>query len=243
MTTSAGAAQPVDTLICNQALGHLGSVKQIQNLDSDASTEAIVARTFYYGSRDDVLRAFPWPFATKFAQLQLVQSFPTSEWQYAYRLPSDCLLVRRICSGNRNDNRQSRVSFKIGADSSGGLIYTDWQNATQSTTATPALIPDVEYTFQQYNTAFWSTDFTTALGWKVAYYMAPMLAKGDPFQLRGYCEQQFKQVVSEAKAVAANEQQDDVIPESEFIRARDGMIANPWSCQPYKNFPGGYTTL
>lgn len=243
MTTSAGAAQPTDTLVNNMALAHVGSVKFIQNLDSDASAEAIISRSFYYSTRDEVLRAFPWGFATKFATLQLVQTAPTSEWAFSYRYPSDCLLFRRICSGLRTDNRQSRVSFKIGKDSQGQLILTDWQNAVQSTTGNPVLVPDCEYTFQAYDTQYWPSDFIQALSWKQAFYIAPAFFKGDPFQLRTFAEQQYEKALSEARAANANEEQPDMVPDSEFVRARDGILTNPYSDQTYKSFPGGFQAL
>jgi hypothetical protein len=247
MTLALGQTQNVDTFIANLALAHVGSGAFIQNLATDQSAEGTVLNFFYYTTRDEVLRAFPWPFATKFAQLALVATFPTSEWSYAYRYPSDCLAVRRICSGNRNDNRDTRVPYKFSQDSQGMLILTDWQNAIQSTNnpPTPALVPDIEYTFQAYNTAFWPSDFIQALSWKLGFYVAPQLTRGgDSGQYQQVCDQQFQAHIQGAQAKAANEEQVDKLPESEMIRGRDGWFYPPyWAPENYMNEPGGYGVL
>lgn len=243
MTLSAGQAQPGDVTVVNFALAHVGSSAAIQNLDTDASNEAIVCRTFYYASRDEVLCEFPWAFATKFAQLSQVGNiYPTSEWTYTYRYPADCLSIRRICSGIRNDSRQSRVSYKISADSQGLLILTDWQAQAQSTAnpPSPMLIPDIEYTCRAYDPSQWPSDFIQALSFKLAYYIAPQLGKGDTFNIAPRMMQMYKDAMATAKARNWNEQQPDLEVESEFIRAREGLILNPYASQPYKNFPTGY---
>lgn len=243
MTLSAGQAQPGDITVVNLALAHVGASAYIQNLDTDASNEAIIARNFYYTCRDEVLCEFAWPFATKFAQLaQVGAQYPTSEWTYTYRYPSDCLMIRRICSGIRTDNRQSRVTYKIGSDAQGLLIYTDWQAQAQSTAnpPSPALIPDIEYTYRAYNPTLWSPLFIQALSFKLAYFMAPQLAKGDSMNVAAKMMAGYKEAMSSAKAQAANEEQPDLTPESEFVRARDGLALNPYASQPYKNFPTSY---
>lgn len=243
MTTPIGNAQPGDVTVCNFALGHVAAINSIQNLDTDPSPEAVVCRQFYYAARDEVLRAFDWGFATKFAQLGLVQNYPTNEYSYAYRYPSDCLKFRRICSGLRTDNRQSRVTFKLSQDSQGLIILTDWQNVIQ-TPPNPVLIPDCEYTFQAYNASFWPTDFIQALSWKLSFYIAPQLARGDSFQLRDQALANYTREIQKAQAEAANEQQVDVAPESEMIRAREGVWVYPyWDNENYQNLPGGYPIL
>src|SRR5688572_11149621 len=108
-----------ETEIANLALSHLGVGKEIANLETERSQEAVACRRFYDTARDATLRDFSWPFATKIAVLGLIEADPNDEWDYSYRYPSDCLQLRRILSGVRNDTRDSRVPFKLAHDDSG----------------------------------------------------------------------------------------------------------------------------
>src|SRR4051812_32897245 len=97
-----------DVGICNMALGHLAVGKAIGAL-TEASQEARACLRFYEQARDEVLRDFPWPFATTVEALALVAVQPTTEWGYSYRYPLNCLALRRIPSGVRNDTRGTTV--------------------------------------------------------------------------------------------------------------------------------------
>lgn len=104
--------------ICNLALSHLGIAKTVTVLATDATPESIACNQFMEQVIDEVLRDFPWPFATSYATLLLVEEDPTVEWDYSYRLPSDCRFVRRIVQddSSRNETRQSRAPFRIVRD-------------------------------------------------------------------------------------------------------------------------------
>lgn len=193
--------------ICNLALGHVGNSKTISAV-TENSNEANVLNRFYGISVNETMRALYWPFLRKTAALGLVESNPTTEWSYSYRYPSDCLEAIRILSGTRNDTRQSRVPYQILSDSSGLLIYTDTQDAVleyKKTEVTENLFPD---------------DFSMALSFKLAFYIAPTLAKGDPYKLGDRAQQNYQRHIMMAAANAANEQQDEELPDSEFIRNR-----------------------
>lgn len=197
------------TIISQLALSHLNITKQIADVDTEKSKEAAACRQFFEVARDELLRDFPWPFATKFAQLALIVESPTFEYGFAYRYPTDCLFIRRILSGLRNDNRQSRIHYRVGNDDAGRVIYTDQQNAAVEIT-----------TIDAQNPAKWDSDFALALSYRLASYIAPSLTGGDPFKTG---EQAFKlsQIhSSKAFANAKNEEQAEDYPESELIRAR-----------------------
>jgi hypothetical protein len=108
-----------DTEIANLAISHLGTGKVITDLETDRSQEAEVCRTFYEIGRDKTLRGYRWPFATKFAELNLVEEDPTTEWEFSYRYPADCLMLRRIIGSSRVEVRSSKIPYKIGKDASG----------------------------------------------------------------------------------------------------------------------------
>jgi len=196
------------TEICNLALSHIGVGKEIANLETEKSEEAAACRRFYDTARDEVLRDFTWPFATVMATLGLIEEDPNDEWSYSYRYPSDCLMFRRILSGQRTDTRDTRVPYKIAQDSSGTLIFTDQENA------------ECEYTIREDDPLRYPPDFVLAFSFLLASYIAPRLTGGDPFKLGQRALQLYALQISKAQANAKNEEQPDIEPDSEFTRAR-----------------------
>jgi len=203
-----------ETEICNMALSHLGVSKEIANLETERSAEASACRRFYDMTRDEVLRGFPWPFATKFAALGLVSDSDdddhgNDEWDYAYRYPTDCLKMRRIKSGTRNDSRSSRVPYIIAKDDEGKLIYTDQEDA------------EAEYTVLVDDPGLYPPDFVMALSLRLAAYIAPRLTAGDPFKMGDRSLKLYVLSQATAEANAVNEQQDEDTPDPDLIRARE----------------------
>lgn len=197
------------TEICNIALSHLGVGKEIANLETENSEEASACRRFYDIALEGTLRDFDWPFATKIADLGLVEEDPNDEWTYSYRYPTDCVKVRRLLSGERNDTHQSRQPYRIARDTSGRLVFTDLEDA------------QVEYTVLVEDPGQYPSDFTMALSLRIAIYVAPRITGGDPFKLGSRAEEMYRVILGKAQASAFNEEQPDVLPESEFIRARE----------------------
>jgi hypothetical protein len=197
------------TEIANMAISHLGTGKEISNLDTEKSEEASSCRRFFTNARDAVLKDCPWPFATEIATLGLIKENPNTEWDFSYRYPSDCLYVRKIQSGIRTDHRQSRVPYRVGQDASGLLIFTDEANAV------------LEYTKREEDSERFPSDFVLALSLKLAYHIAPRLSKGDPFKVKQELQKEYLQSIYMAKASALNEEQPDEEPESQFIRFRE----------------------
>ena len=197
------------TEIANLALSHLGMGVEIASLDTEKSAEAMACRRFYDTARQEVLRDFAWPFATAFATLGLLGSSPTEEWAYSYGYPSDCLEFRRIVSGTRNDTHQSRIPYRIVYGASARAIYCDRANA------------QAEYTADVSETGRYPADFVNALALRLAVYVAPRLTAGDPFKVGARAAQLYSMAITKAQANAANEEQVENLPESEFIRARE----------------------
>lgn len=193
--------------ICNLALSHVGVGKEIAEIE-EKSREAMACRRVYEPALRSALRSAFWPFATKFVALGLVSSNPTSEWSYSYRYPSDCLRFRRILSGIRNDNRQSRIPYRFVNGASGQEVYTDQSSA------------EAEYTVFVDDTSRFPDDFVMALSYLIAFLIAPQLTGGDPFKLGDKAKAMFDMEIGKAEAAAANEEQAEEDSESEFIRAR-----------------------
>lgn len=206
-----------ETQVANLALSHLGIGKEIAALGTEKSQEAATLRRFYDEARDATLRDFPWPFATRFESLALVADPPTEteEWDFSYRYPTDCLMLRRIQTDVRIDTNQSRIVFKVGRDTQGLLIYTDEEDAK------------VEYTFRETDPGRYPADFLLAFSLRLAHYSAPRLTGGDPFRLGQRALQLYVQEISMAQASAANESVPDQLPDAEAIRAREGEFLPP----------------
>jgi hypothetical protein len=198
------------TEICNIAISHLGSANEIANVETEASQEAASCRRFYDTALKATLRDFPWSFAAKIAEMQLVEEDPNDEWAYSYRYPSDCVRLKRILSGSRTDTNDTRISYKIIRDDSGLLILTDKENA------------ELEYTKLETDPLVYPHDFVIAFSYRLAHFVAPRITAGDKFKLGDRALQFYLYEISRAESTGLNEEQADVHPDSEFIRTREG---------------------
>lgn len=200
---------PSKVEIANMALSHLAIGKEIANFETENSEEARAIRRFYEIAKDVTLRDFPWPFATRQGILALIAIEPTTEWGYSYRYPSDCLYVRRILSGIRNDSRQSRAPYKIAQDDSGLILYTDQQDA------------EIEYTVRADSPNLYPSDFVLAFSYYLAHLTAPRLTGGDQFKLGAMALKLYSFEIGRAVSRSFNEEQVEEPVESEYIRARE----------------------
>lgn len=193
--------------ICNLALSHLGVSKEISSL-TEKSQEAQACSRFYDTCLSATLRDFAWHFATRYADLALVEEDPTSEWKYSYRYPTDCVKVRKIVSGIRNETEATRLPFMEAQDDSGLLIFTDQQDA------------QIEYTVLAEDPVRYPPDFTLALSFRLAYYIAPRVTAGDQFRLGDRAMSAYRLEIANAKLASSSESQVDIEPDSYFVRAR-----------------------
>lgn len=196
--------------ICNMALSHLGVSDQITDLDTETSKEALACRLFYATSRDEVLRAFPWPFATIIEDLALVEAEPNggAEWAYSYRYPAACLELRRLLSGARTDSQESKVPMRVIRDDAGRLVLTDLEDA------------QIEYTQQVDDTEQFDPMFVSALSYLLASKIAPRVCGTDQTKLRDGALRLYAWAVGMAQDAAAREDVDDLPPDASMITAR-----------------------
>jgi len=193
-----------DVHICNMALGNLGQTKFIASL-TERSLAANLCDLYYEPARDFVLEDFPWPFATAYRTLGLVEEEPNDDWLFSYRYPDDCVFARRLVTslGRTNPNPPP---FKAGADEDGRLIYTDEEDAV------------LEYTRLVTDPNLFPAVFYMSVSWYLSSLIAPGLAK-DKKQV-ATCLQIYSIVKGGAEAQQLNEQQQSPEPDSEAIRAR-----------------------
>ena len=93
--------------LCSSALVKLGA-DGISSFD-DGSAEARVAARLYPLTRDALLSAHPWSFATRQTALARLVEVPTTTFAYAYQLPIDYL--KAISAGG--EGRGSGLVFQI----------------------------------------------------------------------------------------------------------------------------------
>lgn len=194
--------------IWNHALLQLGVTSTVVS-ETERTKEARVCARFWPTVRKQVLRDFAWPFATRFVALALVEEDPTDEWGYSYRYPSDCLYFRRILSGSRNDNPDQRVPYKIAGDDDGNLIYTDMDEA------------ECEYTVDHEDYIRWPEDALVAAANLLAFYCAPALATKDAAKMGQRSYGLYRAAIASAQGNVTHEEQKDLDPPGELIRARE----------------------
>ncbi|HLA14758.1 MAG TPA: hypothetical protein VJZ25_07020 [Gemmatimonadaceae bacterium] len=194
------------TSICNLALLHLGHSKRLANVESDQTAAANICRTVYDQARDEALRDSPWPFAAQRGALGLVEANPNAEWAYAYRYPDDCLFLRRLLSDTRDDG--VHVSYRLGQDDEGELIFTDRADA------------EAEWTVRVEDTGRYPPDFVQMLSSLIAAYAGPALTGGDEFKLSERALRMYDWARMRARANAANEEQPDQEADGALLRAR-----------------------
>jgi len=103
--------------ICNLALAKI-SAKRIVSIN-DETNEARWCRVHYEQTRDEVLRAHPWNFASDRATLSEVLPVPAFGWAHKFALPSDFL---RLLQLNDVADDEGVKSYEI---EKGGLLLTD----------------------------------------------------------------------------------------------------------------------
>ncbi len=111
----------------------------------------------------------------------------------------------------RNDTRATRVPTKIvqDDDGTGSLILCDTVGA------------QAEYTYLVTQIERWPADFVLAFSFRLACYIAPLITGADPFKMGTRAMQLYGIEVVRAEANAANEEQNEEAPDSEYTNSRN----------------------
>lgn len=193
------------TQIANLALRHIGTGKQIADLDTDTSDEAKIMRDLFDPWMETVLRGYNWNFASVYLNTQPIQVFPNQAWLFSYRYPADCLFVQRFWNGTPLDDRTNMVPYAFSSDAQGRLILTNWGpnsaiGSAQANEPNPApfplnpesnftisagdLVPLLVYTQAFSNIAYVPSDFIWAFSLMLAGWAAPSLPNVGVVDLR-----------------------------------------------------------
>lgn len=209
--------------VANLALGRLRVSKFINDL-ADQTTAAGICNRFMDQCRQEVLRAFPWNFATKAIQLAEVadQTFPG--WAYVYAYPDDALMIRAVADeGGIRSARQSVFARSFDALSA-QMVANPFQVALKDDAASRVLLSDVPsaWAFTTTDVAavgLMPPDFISVWAWRLAMEVGGPLQADDARITRA--EQSYGAWLSIASAQSFNESKDDPRQESPSISCRN----------------------
>ncbi len=104
-----------DIALCSRALIKIGA-SPIQSF-TDGTAESEISGALYDHTRDALLSAYAWSFATAQTQLNQFAEAPIADYQYAYALPNDFL--RALSAGGAGRGRG--LNYRL----SGNALHTD----------------------------------------------------------------------------------------------------------------------
>lgn len=203
------------TEIANMAIAHVAVGDAIDDLDSDTSVIAKVARRFYEPSRKSFLRSHQWHFARKIVALSLEGTYDSSEgaWGYRYEYPSDCLYFRWISDTQKRPKIYDgsylyQVNYELIDSTNQRVIYSDLEGAYGC------------YTLDITDAEFLPEDAALAMSYLLAMYIAPKITAGDNSQLVRDIQNAYVHHVGIARSNDANEGGTEPQPDSEMIQVR-----------------------
>jgi hypothetical protein len=217
--------------ICNVALHMLGISRQISAL-TDNSAEARPCNLFYSKCRDRAFEDFPWPFASRFVELVLVDSDDgtqawTGQYRNRFRYPTSCARVLRIATGaGKRDPKPP--PFDISSDATGRLICTNFDEDPTN----------VEYTHIITDATLYTETFANAVSALLAYHIAKPLraeatAAADAFNA-------YLLAVRQASRVASNEPEREEEPIGPLLSSRLGTVGPFGVGDDHGYYPSGF---
>lgn len=201
----------ISIFVCNKALSRIGVTDPIIDLEDDTTIAAAQCRLFYNDAVQSVLQRHPWKFATRYAELELVdgtEDTPVNgDWQYSYRLPADLVHARRLIDSeigrdNVGNPDSEPIVFETTSeinddDEVEGLLYTN--RALDDGI-------ELEYTAQLDCSALaGGALFREALEWKLAAELAPAIARNDVTAEKAML--MFEHIIGKAKLADVQQQQ------------------------------------
>lgn len=191
--------------ICNLALGLIGDF-QISAL-TETSSEARICNRFYHPTRRSTLTMYDWNCASSTAALSLLQRFERdpnrTQWRFAYKLPSDSLVVREILCPVRN---LPPIPYAVSKEGDFIVLNTDFEN------------PTVRYTQDLSDTAIFSEPFRQAFYHRLAATITlPLTQKSQLYEL---VVQRAQSAVMQSMAADANESFKDKRRDASWVRNR-----------------------
>ncbi len=212
----------------NRALLRCGVSKFVVAMTEDTE-EAAAALELYDSTLRETLRAFPWPFATKYAKgnatvgasMQLIDGSAAApanaDWIFAWRYPTDGVFVRRVVGAEGRKYARNPPPFRVGRNSP--LAVGD-PTEDVMVVYTNVDLPLIEYT-ALVDLVLPTTDplFEDVFQINLAAKFAMLLSRDADLARKLYLL--FKDALPVSTRAAAAEQQQEAPGEAEWISARD----------------------
>jgi hypothetical protein len=153
--------------ICNLALSHLGDNATVASIDPpEGSAQAEHCARFYPMARDALLELHHWKFATRRANLALLNAESWS-WSYAYAAPSLTLKLLAVLPAGASSDADGEDYEIEGAADGSVLILSNTEAAS------------VRFIAHVTDTTTFPPLFVLALSWQLASMLAGPILKGD----------------------------------------------------------------
>lgn len=192
--------------ICNLALANLGK-PSIQSLTDTTSAEAIACNQVYDLTLKAMLELAEWNFAMKEYTLVEVDDVTSTEFDYVYAYPADCLSARDII----NTVDATHITFEVVSNEDGDTryIYTDEEDAV------------LRYISNITDPNMLSNTFIAAFAVKLAVALCPLLVSGTDATKLTQLQNYYQQIaLPEALAANAREGYRDIRQSNTIIDAR-----------------------
>ncbi|MDE2019183.1 MAG: hypothetical protein KGJ13_02420 [Patescibacteria group bacterium] len=210
--------------ICNLALSRLGQ-RAISSLTAPVNPAGDNCALWYDETRQELLRAYIFPFSVKQAQLTPDASVtPVFGWTNAYKLPADYLRFMRASDGNEYSGMVPTWYYSL----VGNHIYCDEFNTQQNPVAGGAPISglNIWYVGDVTTVPSWDSLFKKCMRLQLAMNMAYAFTLKQ--SLRKEIESELEDALLEAAAIAGQEKPPVRVQRSRLVevRRRGGVFRN-----------------
>ena len=196
--------------IFNLALGALLLKKRISDTETDISTENQTLNVHWETALYSVLEDLDLDGTSSQKTLELRVTEPNDMWNFAYKYPVDCALLRRIQTSVLKDNRTTQVPRRVGIHDNEKVIFCDQEDVI------------IEYIPKDVPLNSLSANVGLAIAYKLALLSAPLIAGKGADKLRAQIEKYYLVAKGEAqehdRMENANFDEDAIV--SEFVEER-----------------------
>lgn len=187
--------------IFNMALSNAGQNATVATPE-ESSSNAATLRRFYDLSRDVVLQAAPWQFATRIIAPAAHAGAPPYPWSFAYEQPADCVFVQGLLQEGAPP-----VPYEIG-----GATAADGTDKTLILTDLPAAW--LRYTRRVEDPARYPAYFVVALSWHLAWSISPVLSLSRDWRQEAwqfYLRKLDEAMIADARQIQRAERDGDLL--------------------------------
>lgn len=198
------------TKIFNVTLSTLLLAKEVDNADTDNSNEVKILNRFYPIALEATLQDLDLDSLSAPITLELIEELENNTWNYVYKFPNNCALLRRLASGFDVDNKSTFIPKRTGIHNAQKVIFTNQYQAVADTI--PEDVPLEAF----------SASAGLALAYNLAFLSAPLLVGKGAKALKRDIKADYVIAKMEAQEVDATENftYEDPSQRSEFVEAR-----------------------